>query len=217
MGFAGWELWQLWHSHTLPHAGKLRQGRGGNVPMSFGAVGTPDPPNGAGGRQQPEERVNNRESKVLPPQHQTAARGGRGGFTSASNPPRVTHVTSVPGLSTATPTALGGCRLGMGDWAVQQGVIPIPSRSSPPRTDGNVPGRWKVSWASKWGQGGFVGAAAPWGGHSGRGSFSLAGLWAGGWQQGPHCREWWGSPAPLSGAPRGSGNMGSIPQYLWAP
>lgn len=88
----------------------------------------------------------------------------------ASNPQRVTHVTSMPGLSTTALTALGGGGMwpgGGGHWWDREGGAargashPPPATLRPRGTDGNVPGRRKVSPASKRGQGGCGGARAP--------------------------------------------------------
>lgn len=196
------ELQQLRHSHTgtapapaTPQPPQHGPGhpmlsptpswtlrRGGDVPAGLGAGGTQDP------RWRAEERVK-REAKPLPPHRcQTAAWSQALGPKSLQ---RVTRVTSMPGLSTTTPTAPGGCKLG--GWAPlglgrggSKGCSPPPQTALHPRAergaDGNVLGRWKPFLLPANGaRAGGGGAPAPGGGHSGHGRSGpqVSGLGAG--------------------------------------
>lgn len=200
---SGGVLGAIWTMLVIPAA--LAQSQPCHAPPSreteagegVGAVGTQDPPDGAGGRQQLEERVNNREAKALPHQHQAATRGVERvhlGLTSTEG-----HTCDKCARSQHNRTdSAGGCGLGMGGLRGTTRGDPHPKLVLAPTH------RWECAGKMESFPGQQVGPGWVWGSCSPMaGSLQPRLLQPGsfmGWQRGLHCWES-GVPRPLSGVP----------------
>lgn len=211
--------------HALPHAEpdpvmwpgretEAAEGAGGcQRVLGLVVPGTPQMGLGEGGSRRKGLRGKRSRFPLITAKPQPAGRAGgafRLGLKSTEGHTCDEHARSQ---HNRTDSAGGGGMWpgGGGHWWDREGGAargashPPPATLRPRGTDGNVPGRRKVSPASKRGQGGCGGARAPGGGHSGHGSSGLAGFWAGGRRWGPQggaAGKGRGSPAPLSGTPQ---------------